>query len=116
MLFNVEDLLALPQLKQGKLPKNIQRVNLRDAAEEVVDIMDYSLVSKHIDFSLELVGFPQSGDYHVQFDKQRFQQIFLNYLSNAIKFTQEPGRIKVTLIKIQARQQIEKNYLQTFTS
>ena len=46
MLFNVEDLLALPQLKQGKLPKHISQINLIDACNEVSNIMDYMMKVK----------------------------------------------------------------------
>ena len=48
MLFNVEDLLALPQLKQGKLPKHITTVDIKEALDEVADIMDYMLQIKNI--------------------------------------------------------------------
>ena len=41
MMLNVEDLLALPQLKQGKLPKHIEKINIKEAVFEVYDILDY---------------------------------------------------------------------------
>jgi len=37
--FNVEDILALPQLKQGKFTKNVTTVNVRSAVEEIMSIM-----------------------------------------------------------------------------
>jgi len=39
--FNVEDILALPQLKAGKFTRNIQKINIKDAVQEVKDIMDF---------------------------------------------------------------------------
>jgi len=38
LLFNVEDILALPRLKEGRFTKNIQSVNIRLAIEEVMTI------------------------------------------------------------------------------
>jgi len=46
LLFNVEDLLALPQLKQGTLTKTIEKFNIKDAMLEVSEIMDFKLKSK----------------------------------------------------------------------
>ena len=34
--FNVEDILALPQIKDGKFSKNIQNINISSAIREVV--------------------------------------------------------------------------------
>jgi len=41
----------------------------------------------------------------VRLDKQRFQQIFLNFLSNAAKFVRGPGLIRVVLSKIKKHQE-----------
>ena len=102
MLFNVEDLLALPQLKQGKLPKHVTEINIKEAVLEVRDIMDYLLKIKSINLEFIFEGFQSfpSPNYTVNFDKQRFQQVFLNFLSNAVKFVRGPGNIQVLLFKV----------------
>ncbi len=106
LMFNVEDLLALPQLKQGKLPKTAAQIDIRQAIDEVVDIMDYQLSTKGIDVEVLLEGFPgQAGPtspHLVYFDKQRFQQVLLNFVSNAAKFVEGNGRIHVLLQRIPA--------------
>ena len=38
LMFSVEDILALPQLKDGKFTKNIQQVNIEEATREVMSI------------------------------------------------------------------------------
>jgi len=38
LMFNVEDILALPQLKDGKFTKNIQEVGLGTSVREIIDI------------------------------------------------------------------------------
>jgi len=52
MMFNVEDLLALPQLKQGKLPKHVELVDVPRAVEEVAEIMDYMIKMKKIELTI----------------------------------------------------------------
>jgi len=71
MMFNVEDLLALPQLKQGKLPKFLAEIDVREAASEVAGIMGYLLKAKDIHFETKYFGF--SSNFSILFDKQRFQ-------------------------------------------
>jgi len=65
MMFNVEDLLALPQLKVGKLPKNISEINLKAALDQVWDIMDYKLTAKEIETGSLYLGFDSVEDYSV---------------------------------------------------
>ena len=49
MMFNVEDLLALPQLKLGKLPKHIQTIDIKEATLEVGRVMDFMMRAKEIE-------------------------------------------------------------------
>ena len=41
LLFNVEDILALPRLKEGRFTKNIQAVDADGAVLEVMKIQEY---------------------------------------------------------------------------
>jgi len=74
MMFNVEDLLALPQLKQGKLPKTIEPVDLKQALIEVGGILEYQLKTKNIHLNFVEDGFENTrfADFKILFDKQRF--------------------------------------------
>jgi len=39
-----------------------------------------------------------ASEKHINFDKRRFQQVLLNYLSNAIKFIdKEVGKVKIVV-------------------
>ena len=46
--FNVEDILALPQIKSGKFKKNIASVNLGQSMNEIVDILTAQAEKKKI--------------------------------------------------------------------
>ena len=56
--FNVEDILALPQLKQGKFSKNVTKVNIQASVQEIVDIMDMQAKQKGIQVQTQFFGLP----------------------------------------------------------
>lgn len=56
--FNVEDLLALPQLKQGKFTKNIAYVDIMQAINEIASIMEYKTDKRGIEVKCVSTGFP----------------------------------------------------------
>jgi len=73
--FNVEDILAMPQLQQGKFTKNITRVCLDRSVREISSILDYQTKSKGINVSSEFVALGNSSEssFNVLIDEQRFQ-------------------------------------------
>jgi len=111
MNFNVEDILALPLLKEGRLSKNIQVHNIVDSVKEIRSIQAWAAQQKNVEISSKSFGFfdrlhrlecssvDQTGSgYMVDLDEQRFQQVLLNYQSNALKFMyREEGKILVLL-------------------
>jgi signal transduction histidine kinase len=46
--FNVEDILALPQLKAGKFTRDIKKADLKKAVGEVISIMEFQAAEKQI--------------------------------------------------------------------
>ena len=111
LMFNVEDILALPQLKDGHFTKNIQDTNLSSAIREVMGIQEVQARMKNI-----MVNFCQSGfahrdqDVRLHIDEKRFQQVLLNYQSNAIKFIDKSsGRIVICLQLVRAQSESSKS-------
>ena len=75
--FNVEDILALPQLKSGKFTKNIAINDLRSSVIDIVDLMEFQSKSKDIKVQPRFEGFPpdlkKDDKLVLPFDQQRFQ-------------------------------------------
>ena len=87
----VEDLLAVSRLESGRLEMSHDAVRIDHLVAEVVG--DFrSAAPSH---ELEIVG-PDEAMV-VQGDRQRLEQVMVNLLQNAIKYSPEGGRVVVTL-------------------
>ena len=64
--------------------------------------MDYMLKFKELNFDIRMCGFDSGST--LLYDKQRFQQVFLNFLSNAVKFAKTNDRIRVVLFKVSQKE------------
>ena len=71
MNFNVEDIMALPMLKEDKLMKNVKRVNIKNSAEEIKAIQSWTAKQKNISIEVKLDGFSSSSPA-VEIDEGRF--------------------------------------------
>ena len=89
----ISDILDLSKIEADKLVLNPTVFNVRDCIKTVVEICKPGIntLGKHISLTYnideELTGF-------VKFDESRLQQILVNLLGNAIKFTDE-GFVKL---------------------
>ena len=86
----VNDVLDVAKIEAGKLELNVHDFHLPQLLEKVAAIFVVGMQQKAIRFQVE-----QDNDLPqwVRGDAQRIQQILINYLSNAYKFTPQGGRI-----------------------
>ena len=89
----INDLLDLSKIEAGRLSLYPEPVHLAGLIEEVVAIQAAVAAPKKIRIVTELS--PEIGS--VTTDASRFRQILYNYLSNALKFTDEGGEVTVRL-------------------
>jgi len=87
----INDVLDLSKVESGKLEFQPETVNLAKLITEVRNILQPLAVGKHLTISVEVAD----ALAQVVIDPAKLKQILYNYLSNAIKFTPEDGRITV---------------------
>ncbi len=87
----IDDLLDHTRIVRGKLQLDKTRVDLHAVLQEAVESIQPDIERRHLNLQLFL-GARQTA---VIGDVVRLQQIFVNVLQNAVKFTQEGGQITV---------------------
>jgi len=90
----VSDLLDLARMEAGKLPMHKVEVDLRETLSSVVQF--FNALAK--ERNLQLVGELGTVPAKLTGDPDRLKQVFINLVTNAIKFT-EAGTIRVRLAK-----------------
>jgi signal transduction histidine kinase/DNA-binding response OmpR family regulator len=87
----INDVLDLSKVEAGKLRLNPEPVDLSALVGEVVGILRTTAADKSIRVATALDG---SLD-DVVLDGARFKQVLYNYISNALKFTSDGGRVTI---------------------
>jgi len=90
----VNDTLDLSRIESGRLVLNPQEVMLNELADAVITSLRPSAELKQIDLQADSASFPQ---IRVRMDPLKFQKIFLNLISNAIKYTPAGGTVSASL-------------------
>lgn len=89
----ISDVLDMSKIESGKTSLNLSEFCLTDIAEEILSIAQPQAKFKHQHFELRSKGyFPDK----VIGDKTKINQILLNLISNAIKYTPDGGSIIFT--------------------
>src|SRR5262245_23653783 len=91
MIRLIDDLLDLSRITRNKLELRRDRVDLSAVIEDAVETVRPILEARGHDFRLRLAP----GPILVHADRTRLAQVFSNLLSNAAKFTERGGRIRI---------------------
>ena len=87
----VDDLLDLTRVGHGKIALELERLTLREVLEAVVEDLQERARSKNQKLALVL----PEGEIFVDGDRKRLHQVFVNLVTNAIKYTPPGGDIRV---------------------
>jgi PAS domain S-box-containing protein len=85
----VDDLLDITRLATGKIVVRPSPVDLGAVARRVVTTVTEGAPGRHIAYQVQ-------GDLWIRADETRLEQILVNLLNNAMKFTPASGRVSVT--------------------
>ena len=92
----INDVLDMSKIESGKLTLNLDHISLRETMDSIVSIIQPQLRAKQQSFDVFIQDIQSEL---VCCDGVRLNQILLNLLSNALKFTPSGGRITVTLMQ-----------------
>lgn len=101
----INDILDMSRIESGKLQLVEHRENLLSIAQEMKTILQTDMESHELEF---IVDTTELKHPNVTCDKLRLNQILLNLLGNAIKFTPERGKVTFS-IKESESEKIGKN-------
>ena len=93
--FFVQDLLDLAQIRAGVIKKNMCIANINQILDEIVKIQHITASLRKINLSFRKIYDSKGKDLLVYTDALRIQQITLNFLTNALKFTNRGGKVEV---------------------
>ena len=90
----INDVLDMSKIESGKMTLNIDQVSLREVMDSLVSIVQPQVRSKRQRFD---VCIHDISTENVCCDSVRLNQVLLNILGNAVKFTPEEGAIHVSM-------------------
>ncbi|KHO39705.1 sensor histidine kinase [Clostridium tetani] len=90
----LDNLNILKEIEGEDISLSMDKVSLKDILEGV--IKDFSIIAKDKDISFEK-DINEDKNYYICGDENALKQVFINIISNSIKFTENGGDIKVVL-------------------
>lgn len=90
----INDVLDMSKIESGKLTLSMESISLREVMDGIVTIVQPQIKEKSQNFSVDIKNVDVEDVYC---DSVRMNQMLLNFLSNAIKFTSEGGNVSVGL-------------------
>lgn len=91
----INDLFTLAQSDAGMLKIVKQPIQLEDVVYSVVDRMRKKAEDKEIEIQVSVSPLPR-----IDADSARLEQVLVNLIDNAIRYTPPRGRIEVSLIRL----------------
>ncbi len=94
LLTLINDILDISKVESGKLKLSPLTFSIVETVENLINISQPMIKEKNIEFSFHI---NQMEKEYLYTDQLRLNQIYINILSNAIKYTEPGGRVGVTL-------------------
>lgn len=93
----INQLLDFRKYEHGKAVLNLSPLDLKDCISKWMEAFSLTSVRKHIHLSFTV---DEKYDYRNTVDAEKVERIFFNLMSNALKFTPQNGKIKVSLTNV----------------
>ena len=94
LLTLINDILDISKVESGKLKLSPLTFSIAETVENLINISQPMIKDKNIDFNFRIDHIEKEYLYT---DQLRLNQIYINILSNAIKYTEPGGRVSVDM-------------------
>jgi len=88
----IKDLLDISRIESGKMELIKSKENIVDIIKECVNDVNYLVQKRNLYLNLNI-----DEDFYIKIDKIRIEQVIINLLTNAIKYTPPKGKISISL-------------------
>lgn len=93
LLSLINDVLDISKIDSGVTDLNFETLDVVKITEDVISLMRHDFIEKEISFDF----FKPAEPVIIKVDSCKYKQILLNYISNALKFTERKGSVIVVL-------------------
>ncbi|KOA21450.1 signal transduction histidine-protein kinase BaeS [Clostridium homopropionicum DSM 5847] len=90
----LNNLNLLKEFEEESIKLNFEKISLKDLIEDIYNDFYMAAENKGIDLILKLDNY---SEYYITGDKDKLKQVFINLISNAIKFTEKGKNICISL-------------------
>lgn len=91
----VDDLLDISRIESGRLKLRKEQVNLYDVINTAIEIIKKPSEVKGLNITIDI---PREQTT-INADRDKLIQVFVNLLSNALKFTEEGGNVEIRAVE-----------------
>lgn len=92
LLTLINDVLDISRIESGKLSLNPEKVSLDELMHDLMEILEQNITKKGIILKSRYSDLPHR---YILADRMRLNQIYMNILSNAVKYTDTGGEIEL---------------------
>lgn len=97
LLSLINDILDMSRIESGKIVLEETEANLSDMLHDIKTIVDGQIHAKQLELFMDVIDVTNEDVYC---DRTRLNQVFLNLISNAIKFTPAGGIISMRIAQL----------------
>lgn len=110
LLSLINDVLDVSRIESGRIILSEDKFSLPEIFDNMINMISPQIMNRHMELFVDICGVTHED---VIGDSLRLQQIFMNIVGNAIKYTPEGGKISVSLKELPSDSAFYSEYVFT---
>lgn len=103
LLSLINEVLDMSRIESGQLNISYKEENLSDLLDSLYDMFQNDISARQLSFSMDTGDVDAAGS-SIICDRLRLNQVLLNVISNAVKYTPDGGAVSLRVVRTEARQ------------